>query len=145
MAITRAELAAWIGSELAELLEAGGLTAGDGSTTGSFVNAITKALREMGYTTVDELEDGETAEVYDLVELYALERIVNALATRVDFSADGASFKMMQAHDAALARYERQRARCAAAYGAGGATPAVVARSLTMGALTDEIAEYTGY
>lgn len=144
MAITRAELAAWIGSELAELLEAGALTAGDGSTTGSVVNAITKALREMGLATVDELGDGDAAEVYDLVELYALERIVNALATRVDFSADGASFKMMQAHDAAVARYERQRAKCAAAYGAGGATPAVVARVATLGALTDEATEYSG-
>lgn len=144
MAITRAELAAWIGSELAELLEAGALTAGDGSTTGSVVNAITKALREMGLATVDELGDGDAAEVYDLVELYALERIVNALATRVDFSADGASFKMMQAHDAAVARYERQRAKCATAYGVGGATPAVVARVATLGALTDEAVEYSG-
>jgi len=144
MAITRDDLADWIGSELAELVEAGGLTAGDGSSPGSFVGSITKALREMGLATVDEVGSAQTAEVYDLAELYALERIVNALATRVDFSADGASFKMMQAHDAAVARYERQRAKCAAAYGAGGATPAVVARVATLGALTDEATEYSG-
>jgi len=144
MTISRSDLATWIGAEFAEYLTAGGLTAGDGTSTGSFVNPITKALREMDLDTVDEVADSQEGECYDLAELYALERIVNALATRVDFSADGASFKMMQAHDAAVARYERQRAKCAAAYGAGGATPAVVARVATLGALTDEATEYSG-
>ena len=140
---TRADLATWIGDEFAELIEAGDLCAGDGELTGSFINSVTKALREMGYSAVSELASSETAEVYDLVELYALERIVNALASRIDFSADGASFKMMQAHDAALARYERQRAKCGSLYGLGGSTPTVVARTLTLGALTDEVLEYS--
>lgn len=144
MAITRAELASWIGAELAELIEAGGLEAGDGEDWGSFANSITKALRAMGLTLASELADTDAAEVYDLAELFALERIVTALGARSDFSADGASFKLSQQHAAAVARLEAQREKCLTLWGVGGAQPTVASRSLTLGALTDEVIEY-GY
>lgn len=144
MAISRSDLAYWIEAEFAEYLTAASLTAGNGQGLGDFTNAITKALREMGADTSMSvsLSDDYATQVYDLVEMFALERIVDALAVRVDFSADGSSIKLAQQHEAALRRYERQRAKCEAAWGL---TSAVVARArtMTLGALTDETLEYS--
>lgn len=141
MAISRSDLAEWIGAEFAEYLTAGGLTAGDGTDTGSFVNTITKALREMGLSEVASLTDDDAAEIYDLVELFALERILDALGVRVDFSADGASVKLAQQYAACEQRYERQKEKCEAAHGlSGGAS--VVARSMTLNALDTVDVEY---
>jgi len=143
MAISRQDLALWVEAEFEEYLTAAGLTVGDGTHEGNFVGAITKALREMGYSTAASLVDSDAAEIYDLVELYALERIVDALGIRVDFTADGSTVHLRQQHDAAVARLERQRAKCAASWGVGGTTPKVVARTVTLGALTEEVLEYS--
>lgn len=143
MTISRSDLALWTGAEFAEYLTAAGLTAGDGTLTGDFVNAITKALREMGLSSVSDVTSPREAELTDLVELYALERIVRGLAVKVDFTADGASVKLQQQLLAATADYERQKAKCGTLYGAGGATPTAVVRTMDMGILTDEGTEYS--
>lgn len=142
MAISRSDLEGWIGAEFAEYLTAGGLTAGNGTDSGSFVNAITKALREMGLSEVASLTDDDAAEVYDLVELFALERILDALGVRVDFSADGSSVKLAEQYTMCERSYERQRVKCEAAYGLSGGG-SVVARVATLNALNTVEVEYT--
>jgi hypothetical protein len=142
MSISRSDLASWVGSEFSELLTAAGLTAGNGTDTGDFVNTITLALREMGESSVDDLVDADAAEIYDLVELYALRRILGALAAKVDFSADGASVKLSEQHAMARQMYLDQRLKCEAAYGLSGG-PEVVIRSMTLNALNAVEVEYT--
>lgn len=142
MAISRNDLAGWIETEFAEYLTAAGLAAGNGDGTGDFASSITKALREMGLSSVSSLTDDDAAQVYDLVEMYALERIIDALAVKVDFTADGSSIKLNQQHGAAVLRYERQRRKCESAWGLSGAVVAR-ARTMTMGALTEESTEYS--
>jgi len=142
MSISRGDLAAWIEAEFAEYLTATGLEAGNGDMFSDFGNAITKSLREMGLNSVDSLTDDDATQIYDLVELYALERILDALAVRVDFTADGSSVKLSMQHAACLARYERQKRKCESAWGLSGAVVAR-ARTMTMGALTEESTEYS--
>lgn len=142
MSISRNNLATWIGAEFSELLTAAALTAGNGGTSGDFGNAITKALREMGLSSESELTDGDATEIYDLVELFALERVLASLAVKVDFAADGASIKLAQQYQMARERYALQRARCEAMYRIAGG-PSVTVRSATLNALTEEETEYS--
>lgn len=141
MSISRSDLAVWVGAEFAELLTAAGLTVIDGATDDA-ANSITKALREMGLSAASELTDEDAAEVYDLVDLFVLERIMASLAVKVDFSADGASIKLRQQYEMAQSRYNLQKARCEAAYGLAGG-PSVAVRLATLNALTDEETEYS--